>query len=65
MSVSYDRVVSSASSSTVGWRPSFDSRNPWAFCTALSMSPACTGRRIVRPVLAMPRVMAWRIHHVA
>ena len=29
------------------------------------MSPACTGRRIVRPVLAMPRVIAWRIHHVA
>ena len=29
------------------------------------MSPACTGRRMVRPVLAMPRVMAWRIHHVA
>ena len=29
------------------------------------MSPAWTGRRIVRPVLAMPRVMAWRIHHVA
>ena len=29
------------------------------------MSPACTGSRIVRPVLAMPRVIAWRIHHVA
>ena len=36
-----------------------------AFCRRASVSPAWTGSRIVRPVLAMPRVMAWRIHHVA
>jgi len=36
-----------------------------AFCTRANVSPACTGRRIVRPVLAMPRVIAWRIHQVA
>ncbi len=29
------------------------------------MSPAWTGRRMTRPVLAMPREMAWRIHQVA
>ena len=29
------------------------------------MSPAWTGRRIVRPALAMPRWIAWRIHQVA
>ena len=36
-----------------------------AFCSRANVSPAWTGRRMVRPVLAMPRVMAWRIHHVA
>ena len=30
-----------------------------------SWSPACTGRRMVRLVLAMPRAIVWRIHHVA
>ena len=46
-------------------RPYFSSRRDRAFCSRASVSPAWTGRRIVRPVLAMPRVIAWRIHHVA
>ena len=36
-----------------------------AFWRRARVSPAWTGRRMVRPVLAMPRVMAWRIHQVA
>ena len=46
-------------------RPSLSSSAARAFCRRASVSPAWTGRRIVRPVLAMPRVIAWRIHHVA
>ena len=46
-------------------RPSFNSSRERAFCKRANVSPACTGRRMVRPVLAMPRVIAWRIHHVA
>ena len=33
--------------------------------TLVSRSPACTGSLTVLPVLAMPLVMAWRIHQVA
>ena len=51
--------------SMVGLRRSFDSSCPWAFCTEPSRSPAWTGRRMVRLVLAMPRATACRIHHVA
>ncbi len=46
-------------------RPIFSSRRARAFWRRASVSPAWTGSRMVRPVLAMPRVMAWRIHHVA
>ena len=53
------------SSDSVAGRPSFSSSRERAFCSRARVSPACTGRRMVRPVLAMPRVMAWRIHHVA
>ena len=54
-----------ASSATVGRRPYAVSSRTRAFCTRARLSPACTGSRMVRLVLAMPRVRAWRIHHVA
>ena len=57
--------TSIANSPSVAGRPYFSSRRERAFCKRASVSPACTGSRIVRPVLAMPRVIAWRIHHVA
>ncbi len=59
------RSHSSASSSIRGERPSSDSSWALARWTRLTVSPAWTGRRMVRLVLAMARVMAWRIHHVA
>jgi hypothetical protein len=31
----------------------------------LIVSTMCTGTRMVRAWSAMPRVIAWRIHHVA
>src|SRR4051794_15352422 len=42
------------SSESVAGRPSLSSRRERAFCRRASVSPACTGRRMVRPVLAMP-----------
>src|SRR5207302_606631 len=57
--------TSTASSDSVAGRPSLSSRRARAFWSRASVSPAWTGRRIVRPVLALPRVMAWRIHQVA
>ena len=55
----------SVRSALVGLRPS--SVSSWAriLRRAVTWSPAWTGRRMVRPELAMPRVMAWRIHQVA
>ena len=57
--------TSADSSASVAGRPSLSSSRARAFCSRASVSPAWTGRRMVRPVLAMPRVMAWRIHQVA
>ena len=57
--------TSAESSARVAGRPSFSSSRARAFWRRASVSPAWTGRRIVRPVLAMPRVIAWRIHQVA
>ena len=65
MTFSSSTSRSAASSATVGRRPSCPSRRPRALVTRVSRSPAWTGSRTVRPVLAMPRVMAWRIHQVA
>ena len=39
-------------------RPSFSSRRERAFWSRARVSPACTGSRMVRPVFAMPRVIA-------
>ena len=50
--------TSAASSARVAGRPSLSSRRDRAFCSRANVSPAWTGSRIVRPVLAMPRVMA-------
>ena len=57
--------TSADSSASVAGRPSLSSRRERAFWRRARVSPAWTGRRMVRPVLAMPRVIAWRIHHVA
>ncbi len=57
--------TSLASSESVAGRPYLSSSRERAFWSRASVSPAWTGSRIVRPVLAMPRVIAWRIHHVA
>ena len=62
------RVVHSSSvaiSSGVGSRPScwMSWRSTWM--TLLSFSTMCTGMRIVRPLSAIARVTAWRIHQVA
>jgi MFS family permease len=57
--------TSADSSARVAGRPNFNSSRARAFCSRARVSPAWTGRRMVRPVLAMPRVIAWRIHHVA
>src|SRR5665213_2398771 len=54
MSLSSGISHSSQSSLMVGGRPNLSSRRDCAFCTRASVSPACTGRRIVRPVLAKP-----------
>ena len=55
----------SAISSGVGSRPSCWTswRSTWT--TLLSFSTMWTGMRIVRPLSAIARVTAWRIHHVA
>jgi hypothetical protein len=56
---------SSAISSGEGSRPS-DCTSWRSTCTTLlSFSTMWTGMRIVRPLSAMARVTAWRIHHVA
>ena len=65
VTLSSARSSSAASSATVAGRPSSSSSGRGPAGPGRAMSPACTGRRIVRPVLAMPRVIAWRIHHVA
>ena len=54
-----------AISSALGSRPS--SCTSWRSIpiTLLSFSTMCTGMRIVRPLSAIARVTAWRIHHVA
>jgi len=57
--------VSSLSSAAVGSRPSSLSRVPDAFDSVDRVSTTWDGRRMVRPLSAMPRPMAWRIHHVA
>ena len=57
--------VSAASSSLVGSRPSVLSIWPEARVSAVMVSTRWDGRRMVRPLSAMPRPMAWRIHQVA
>ena len=65
MTLSSGISTSAASSDSVGGRPYLSSKRERAFWRRANVSPACTGRRMVRPVLAMPLVMAWRIHQVA
>jgi hypothetical protein len=57
--------TSAATSSTVADRPFSDSRRTWVRRTLDTRSPSCTGRRMVRPLLAMAREIDCRIHHVA
>ena len=57
--------ITTASSSGEGSRSSSCSSWRWMRCSLLIVSTMCTGTRIVRAWSAMPRVMAWRIHHVA
>ena len=57
--------VASASSGTVGSRPSWRCSIADVRDIADSASLTCAGTRMVRPLSAMARVMAWRIHHVA
>ena len=56
---------SAAISAAVGSRPSSCTSWRSAWTTRLSFSTMWTGIRIVRPLSAIARVTAWRIHHVA
>ena len=56
--------ASPASSSAVGRRPCWASNSADARRMRPTSAPAWTGSRMVRPLLAMAREMAWRIHHV-
>ena len=57
--------ISSAISAGVGLRPSAWLRRAVERLSLLRLSTTCTGTRIVRDLSAMPRAIAWRIHHVA
>jgi hypothetical protein len=61
----HGRLELAAISSGVGSRPSCWTswRSTWT--TLLSFSTMWTGIRIVRPLSAIARVTAWRIHQVA
>ena len=54
-----------AISSAVGSRPSVWTSWRSTPITLFSFSTMCTGMRIVRPLSAIARVTAWRIHQVA
>ncbi|CFE77772.1 Uncharacterised protein [Mycobacterium tuberculosis] len=56
---------SAASSSSVASRPRCWCISRLIRASLLTCSTRCTGRRMVRLWSAIPRVMAWRIHHVA
>ena len=56
---------SCAISSSEGSRPNVWIIRLWVLWYLFTFSTMWTGIRMVRPLSAMARVMAWRIHHVA
>jgi hypothetical protein len=57
--------VRRATSSADGRRPSSPVNARDTRDTTLTVSIMWTGMRMVRPRAAIPRVIAWRTHHVA
>ncbi len=67
VSISSSSVISAAAatSSSVGGRPCLAASSRSARAILRSRWPMWTGMRIVRPWLARPRWIAWRIQKVA